>query len=72
MPATSATAANKALLAHGDLGISHYFGTRREIRIERSDHIRFDNDQVTIKVTQRVGIAERQAEAVTVAKTAAS
>lgn len=72
MPKAADTAANKGLIIYGQLDLSHYFGTRREIRLARSDVIGFKEDMIFVKVTQRVGIAERQPEAVTLVKTAAS
>lgn len=72
MPKAGDTAANKAFIIYGQLDLSHYFGTRREIRLARSEEIGFKEDMIYVKVTQRVGIAERQPEAVTIVKTAAS
>ena len=72
MPKAADTAANKAMIIYGQLDLSHYFGTRREIRLARSEEIGFKEDMIFIKVTQRVGIAERQPQAVTIVKTAAS
>ena len=41
---------------YGDLGLSSSMGERRGVTVKRSDEIKFLEDQITLKVTERVDI----------------
>jgi len=71
MPAMTDDAVSTSFLWHGQLDISHMYGVRRGMTIAASEHVKFAEDMIGIKVTGRFGIAERQADAVTKITTAA-
>lgn len=53
----AAAASGDLLCVFGDLGVSHYFGDRRNLNFQYLDQLFAVNDQVGIKCTQRIDIA---------------
>jgi len=54
MPSTEANSQICAIL--GDLQLGAYLGERRELRIESSDHVHFNTDQIGFRGTERIDI----------------
>jgi len=71
MPAKGAITAGDPWAVYGDLRLSHMFGMVGNIRIDRSEHVYFASDATAIRGIAEVDCAERNADAVVVAETAA-
>ncbi len=72
MPAASAcTGASSKYGFFGDLKLSHIVGMIRDILIDTSDHVYFSSDMTAMRGLIQVDVAEQDATAVVVAKTAA-
>ncbi len=72
MPAKAAVTAGTKYGFFGDLEKSHYFGMVREIEIAKSEHIWFGSDMTAIRGIAHVDCQEADADAIVVAKSAAS
>lgn len=56
LPSTTSTINNTAMFFYGDLQMSSSLGERRGVQVKRSDEIKFLEDQIALKITERVDI----------------
>ena len=56
LPSTTSTINNEPMLYYGDLSMSSSLGERRGVQLRRSDEIKFLEDQIALKITERVDI----------------
>lgn len=56
LPSTTGDLSDLAMIFYGDLSMSSSLGERRGITIRRSDEIKFVEDQIALKATERIDI----------------